>query len=56
MHSDAEITSLFSRGISYAGDYHQQQQYLAKSPDGDCGLKGTGISCPIGGSVQVAAH
>jgi peptide-methionine (S)-S-oxide reductase len=38
----------------YAEDYHQQ--YLAKNPDGYCGLKGTGISCPIGGSVQVPAH
>jgi peptide-methionine (S)-S-oxide reductase len=23
------------------------QQYLAKNPDGYCGLKGTGVSCPI---------
>ncbi|HZT02175.1 MAG TPA: peptide-methionine (S)-S-oxide reductase MsrA [Steroidobacteraceae bacterium] len=38
----------------YAEDYHQQ--YLAKNPGGYCGLKGTGISCPIGGNVQVAAH
>jgi peptide-methionine (S)-S-oxide reductase len=38
----------------YAEDYHQQ--YLAKNPDGYCGLKGTGISCPIGGNVQAPAH
>ena len=38
----------------YAEDYHQQ--YLAKNPEGYCGLKGTGVSCPIGGSVQVPAH
>jgi peptide-methionine (S)-S-oxide reductase len=38
----------------YAEEYHQQ--YLAKNPDGYCGLKGTGVSCPIGGSVQVPAH
>jgi peptide-methionine (S)-S-oxide reductase len=38
----------------YAEEYHQQ--YLAKNPDGYCGLKGTGISCSIGGSVQVPAH
>ena len=38
----------------YAEDYHQQ--YLAKNPDGYCGLKGTGISCPIGGSVRIPAH
>ncbi len=29
-----------------AEDYHQQ--YLAKNPDGYCGLGGTGVSCPIG--------
>jgi peptide-methionine (S)-S-oxide reductase len=29
----------------YAEDYHQQ--YLAKNPDGYCGLGGTGVSCPI---------
>jgi peptide-methionine (S)-S-oxide reductase len=38
----------------YAEDYHQQ--YLAKNPDGYCGLRGTGVACPIGGSVQVPAH
>ena len=30
----------------YAEDYHQQ--YLAKNPDGYCGIGGTGVSCPIG--------
>jgi peptide-methionine (S)-S-oxide reductase len=30
----------------YAEDYHQQ--YLAKNPQGYCGLAGTGVSCPIG--------
>ena len=30
----------------YAEDYHQQ--YLAKNPQGYCGLGGTGVSCPIG--------
>lgn len=29
----------------YAEEYHQQ--YLAKNPDGYCGLGGTGVSCPI---------
>jgi len=28
----------------YAEEYHQQ--YLAKNPDGYCGLGGTGIACP----------
>jgi peptide-methionine (S)-S-oxide reductase len=30
----------------YAEDYHQQ--YLAKNPNGYCGLGGTGVSCPLG--------
>ncbi len=30
----------------YAEDYHQQ--YLAKNPEGYCGLGGTGIACPVG--------
>src|SRR5262249_47592743 len=29
-----------------AEDYHQQ--YLAKNPEGYCGLGGTGVSCPVG--------
>jgi peptide-methionine (S)-S-oxide reductase len=33
----------------YAEDYHQQ--YLAKNPDGYCGLGGTGVSCPVGPAV-----
>jgi len=35
----------------YGEDYHQQ--YLAKNPDGYCGIGGTGVTCPIG--VGVAA-
>ena len=30
----------------YAEEYHQQ--YLAKVPNGYCGLGGTGVSCPVG--------
>ncbi|NNE43964.1 MAG: peptide-methionine (S)-S-oxide reductase MsrA [Gemmatimonadetes bacterium] len=30
----------------FAEDYHQQ--YLAKNPQGYCGLGGTGVSCPVG--------
>jgi len=30
----------------YAEDYHQQ--YLARHPDGYCGLGGTGVPCPAG--------
>ena len=36
----------------YAEEYHQQ--YLAKNPDGYCGLGGTGVSCPIGVGVTTA--
>lgn len=35
----------------YAEDYHQQ--YLAKNPDGYCGIGGTGVTCPIGTGVSV---
>jgi peptide-methionine (S)-S-oxide reductase len=34
------------RDLYYAEPYHQQ--YLAKNPDGYCGLGGTGVSCPVG--------
>jgi peptide-methionine (S)-S-oxide reductase len=37
----APLTKFF-----YAESYHQQ--YLAKNPNGYCGLGGTGVSCPIG--------
>ncbi len=30
----------------FAEEYHQQ--YLAKNPNGYCGLGGTGIACPVG--------
>jgi len=33
----------------YAEDYHQQ--YLAKNPNGYCGIGGTGVSCPAGLAV-----
>ena len=33
----------------FAEDYHQQ--YLAKNPEGYCGIGGTGIVCPIGTGV-----
>jgi peptide-methionine (S)-S-oxide reductase len=36
----------------YAEDYHQQ--YLAKNPDGYCGLGGTGVACPVGLGVAKA--
>jgi len=36
----------------YAEVYHQQ--YLAKNPDGYCGLSGMGVTCPIGTGVSAA--
>lgn len=33
----------------FAEDYHQQ--YLAKNPEGYCGIGGTGVTCPIGVGV-----
>jgi peptide-methionine (S)-S-oxide reductase len=33
----------------YAEDYHQQ--YLAKNPDGYCGIGGTGVACQVGVKV-----
>jgi peptide-methionine (S)-S-oxide reductase len=43
-----EITTEIREAPSfyYAEDYHQQ--YLARNPNGYCGLGGTGVSCPIG--------
>ena len=39
----------------YAEEYHQQ--YLAKNPDGYCGLAGTGVACPAGlGTAADAAR
>ena len=35
----------------FAEEYHQQ--YLAKVPNGYCGLGGTGLSCPIGTGITV---
>jgi len=37
----------------YAEHYHQQ--YLAKVPNGYCGLGGTGVACPIGLGVGESA-
>jgi peptide-methionine (S)-S-oxide reductase len=37
----------------FAEEYHQQ--YLAKVPHGYCGLGGTGLTCPVGTGVPVAA-
>jgi peptide-methionine (S)-S-oxide reductase len=44
----AEITTEIAPAgeFFYAEPYHQQ--YLAKNPNGYCGLGGTGVSCPVG--------
>ena len=43
-----EITTEIAPALAfyYAEDYHQQ--YLARNPNGYCGLGGTGLSCPVG--------
>jgi peptide-methionine (S)-S-oxide reductase len=46
-----EIRSL--EHFYYAEDYHQQ--YLAKNPDGYCGIGGTGVTCPAGLGSSVKA-
>jgi peptide-methionine (S)-S-oxide reductase len=47
-------TEIIDAGPFYfAEDYHQQ--YLAKNPNGYCGLGGTGVSCPIGTGVGASA-
>jgi peptide-methionine (S)-S-oxide reductase len=38
----------------YAETYHQQ--YLARNPNGYCGLQGTGVSCPINWAKAPAAE
>ena len=59
---EAYAQALFAQGLGpitteiaeagpfyFAEDYHQQ--YLAKNPDGYCGIGGTGVTCPIGVGV-----
>ena len=46
-HGGTITTEIAKAGPFYfAEDYHQQ--YLAKNPNGYCGLGGTGVSCPVG--------
>lgn len=46
-HTSQITTEVAPAGPVYlAEDYHQQ--YLAKNPNGYCGIGGTGVSCPIG--------
>ena len=41
-----EVRAIEDTPFFYAEDYHQQ--YLARNPNGYCGLGGTGVSCPVG--------
>jgi peptide-methionine (S)-S-oxide reductase len=46
----AITTEIIPAPVFYYGEaYHQQ--YLAKNPDGYCGIQGTGVTCPIGVGV-----
>ncbi|MBW7920696.1 MAG: peptide-methionine (S)-S-oxide reductase MsrA [Rubellimicrobium sp.] len=46
----AITTEIAPAGPFYmAEDYHQQ--YLAKNPNGYCGIAGTGVTCPVGTGV-----
>jgi peptide-methionine (S)-S-oxide reductase len=47
-----QITTEIAEGgqFYYAEPYHQQ--YLAKNPNGYCGIGGTGVACPVG--IQTA--
>ena len=46
------ITTEIAEGAPfyYAEEYHQQ--YLAKNPNGYCGLEGTGVACAVGLDVD----
>jgi len=50
-----EITTEITDGdeFFYAEPYHQQ--YLAKNPNGYCGLGGTGVSCPVSSALPSPA-
>jgi peptide-methionine (S)-S-oxide reductase len=47
-------TEIDAAPFYYAEGYHQQ--YLAKNPNGYCGLGGTGVSCPVGVIDSTAAE
>ena len=48
-HGQITTEILDAPAFYYAETYHQQ--YLAKNPDGYCGLGGVGVTCPIGKGV-----
>jgi peptide-methionine (S)-S-oxide reductase len=45
-YGDVTTEIVDAQAFYYAEDYHQQ--YLAKNPNGYCGLGGTGVACPVG--------
>ena len=49
-HGDVTTEIADAGPFYYAEEYHQQ--YLHKVPNGYCGLGGTGVSCPVGLSVD----
>ena len=44
-HSNITTEVISAPSFYYAEEYHQQ--YLAKNPNGYCGIGGTGVTCPI---------
>ena len=40
-----------AKDFYFAEEYHQQ--YLAKNPQGYCGVGGVGVACPIGTGVSI---
>ncbi len=49
-HGEITTEILPAKEFYFAEDYHQQ--YLAKNPEGYCGIGGTGIACQTGAGVR----
>jgi peptide-methionine (S)-S-oxide reductase len=47
-----EITTTIEGPVPFYFAEAHHQQYLAKNPNGYCGLGGTGVTCPIGAGVS----
>jgi len=50
----AVTTEIREAGPFYYAEEHHQQ-YLAKNPQGYCGIGGTGVTCPIGTGIAAAS-